>query len=138
MAAALGETGITRIFADSVGSLTGGVPLPIAVAILLFTYFYSHYFFASITAHVLAMFLPFLAVMGTLGAPVGLSVLMLAYFSNLNAGLTHFGTTPGPIYFRTGYVTQRTWWTTGLITSIINIAIWTCCGLIWWKFLGWW
>ncbi len=109
-----------------------------ALAILVLIYFYSHYFFASITAHVLAMFVPFLVVTIAVGAPVGLTVLLLAYFSNLNAGLTHYGTTPAPIYFGTGYVKQKTWWTIGLLTSLVNILIWSIVGLIWWKILGWW
>jgi DASS family divalent anion:Na+ symporter len=138
MAAELGNTGLTKIFADRISALTGGMSWPIALAVLLLIYFYSHYFFASITAHVLAMFVPFLAVMVAVGAPVGLVVLMLAYFSNLNASLTNYGTTPGPIYFSTGYVTQRKWWTTGLIASVINIPVWTVLGLAWWKLLGWW
>ncbi|MBA3692953.1 MAG: anion permease, partial [Acidobacteria bacterium] len=100
--------------------------------------FYSHYFFASITAHVLAMFVPFLVVTIAVGAPASLTVLLLAYFSNLNAGLTHYGTTPAPIYFGTGYVKQKTWWTIGLLASIVNILIWSIVGLIWWKILGWW
>jgi DASS family divalent anion:Na+ symporter len=72
------------------------------------------------------------------GAPAGLTVLLLAYFSNLNAGLTHYGTTPAPIYFGTGYVKQTNWWTIGWLASIVNISIWSVIGLIWWKILGWW
>jgi DASS family divalent anion:Na+ symporter len=138
MAAALGETIIPKLFADSVAGATGGWAWPTALAVLVLVYFYAHYGFASITAHVSAMFVPFLAVTMALGAPVGLSVLLLAYLSNLSAGLTHYGTTGGPIYFGTGYVNLRTWWTTGLIASVINIVIWSVVGLGWWKLLGWW
>ena len=138
MATAVGETGLTKLFANSVAGWTTGMTWATALAAILLIYFYSHYFFASITAHVLAMFIPFLTVTIAAGAPAGLAVLSLAYFSNLNAGLTHFGTTPGPIYFGTGYVKQGVWWKTGLIASIINIAIWSSIGLMWWKLLGWW
>lgn len=138
MATELGNTGLTKLFADRMVGLTGGLTWAAALAILLLIYFYSHYFFASITAHVLAMLVPFLAVMTLVGAPAGLTVLMLAYFSNLQAGLTHYGTTPGPIYFGTGYVRQGTWWNIGLIASVINIAVWSTVGLGWWKLLGWW
>ena len=93
---------------------------------------------ASITAHVTAMFIPFLAVTVAVGAPAGLTVLVLTYFSNLSAGLTHYGTTPAPVYFGTGYVKQSQWWTIGLIASLINITIWSTVGLAWWKLLGWW
>lgn len=109
-----------------------------ALVVIGLVYFYSHYLFASITAHVLAMFAAFLLVAIAAGAPVGLSILVLMYFSNLNAGLTHYGTTPGPIYFGTGYVKQSIWWKTGRIASIINITIRSSVGLAWWKLLGWW
>jgi DASS family divalent anion:Na+ symporter len=138
MAAALGNTKITTIFADKMAALTGGMSWGWALAFLLLIYFYTHYFFASITAHVLAMLIPFLAATIAVGAPVGLAVLTLAYFSNLNASLTHYGTTPAPVYFGTGYVKQGNWWTIGFIVSIINIAIWSTVGVGWWKLLGWW
>jgi DASS family divalent anion:Na+ symporter len=138
MATALGETKITTIFADRMAELTGGMTWAWALAVLLLIYFYSHYFFASITAHVLAMFIPFLAATMAVGAPVGLTVLALAYYSNLNASLTHYGTTPAPVYFGTGYVKQGNWWTIGFIVSVINIAIWSTVGVAWWKLLGWW
>jgi DASS family divalent anion:Na+ symporter len=111
---------------------------PAAIAVLALVYFYAHYGFASITAHVTAMFIPFLAVTAAVGAPVGLTVLILTYFANLSAGLTHYGTTPAPVYFGTGYVTQRRWWTVGLIASVMNILIWSIVGVAWWKVLGWW
>jgi len=138
MATALGETNIPTLFAQAVASLTTGWSWPVALAILALVYFYAHYAFASITAHVTAMFIPFLAVSVAIGAPAGLTVLILAYFANLSAGLTHYGTTPAPVYFGLGYVTQKRWWTVGLIASIINIIIWSVVGSIWWKALGWW
>lgn len=138
MAEALGETGITKKFAEFAASITSGWKWWAALAVLALVYFYAHYAFASITAHALAMYLPFLIVVIAAGAPSILAVVMLAYFSNLSAGLTHYGTTPGPIYFGTGYVTQQKWWQLGLIASAPNILIWSTVGLVWWKILGWW
>ena len=138
MATALGETTIPKLFAGSVASVTDGWSWPLALAVLALVFFYAHYAFASITAHVTAMFIPFLAVTVAVGAPAGLTVLLLTYFANLSAGLTHYGTTPAPIYFGLGYVTQKRWWTVGLIASILNIIIWSTIGVGWWKILGWW
>lgn len=138
MAQALGETGIPKIFAEAVAAYTNGWSWMFALAFLLLIYFYAHYAFASITAHVTAMLIPFLTVTLAVGAPAGLAVLLLTYFSNLSAGLTHYGTTPAPIYFGTGYVKQKTWWTIGFIASVLNILIWSVVGLVWWKILGWW
>ncbi len=138
MAEALGETGITKKFAESAGQFTAGWKWGAALAVLALLYFFAHYAFASITAHALAMFTPFLIVVIAAGAPPALAVLMLAYFSNLSAGLTHYGTTPGPIYFGAGYVSQQKWWQLGLIAALPNILIWASVGLLWWKLLGWW
>ena len=105
--------------------------------VALLVYFYAHYGFASITAHSTAMYTPFLVVLISAGAPPLLAALMLAYFSNLSACLTHYGTTPAPIYFGAHYVTQREWWRLGFIVSLVTITVWTVLGLGWWKVLGW-
>ena len=54
------------------------------------------------------------------GSPSILAVAMIAYFSNFSAGLTHYGTTPGPIFFGAGYVSQQTWWKLGLLASVFG------------------
>ncbi len=138
MAEALGETGITRKFAEYAASMTVGWTWGAALAVLVLIYFYAHYGFASITAHATAMFTPFLVVVIAAGAPPLLAVLLLAYMSNLSACLTHYGTTPAPIYFGSRYITQRDWWLYGLIISLISIGVYGTIGLAWWKLLGWW
>ena len=138
MAEALGETGITKRFAETAAGFTTGWTWWAALGGLLLIYFYAHYAFASITAHATAMYVPFLVVILASGAPPYLAVLSLAYFSNLDASLTHYGTTPAPIWFGAGYVKQRTWWWLGLVVSVINIPIWIVVGFLWWKLLGWW
>jgi len=138
MAESLGETGITKRFAETAASFTVGWRWGAALAVLLLVYFYAHYGFASITAHSTAMYTPFLVVILAAGAPPYLAVLSLAYFSNLDASLTHFGTTSAPIYFGAGYVTQRKWWWLGLIASLVNIPIWVVFGFLWWKVLRLW
>jgi DASS family divalent anion:Na+ symporter len=138
MASALAETGLTERFAQAVAGLTHGLPWWGALSVLLLVYFYSHYGFASITAHAAAMYTPFLAVMLAAGVPAGVAVPALAHGSNLMAGLTHYGTTPAPIYFGAGYVSQATWWRIGLVGSLANLAIWMTIGVAWWKVLGLW
>jgi DASS family divalent anion:Na+ symporter len=64
--------------------------------------------------------------------------LVIVYFTNLAAGLTHFATTPGPIFYADGYVTLKMWWKAGAINSSANIAIWLTAGFAWWKFVGVW
>ncbi len=138
MAEALSQSGVTSKFAQGSAAMTGGWSWGVALAVLLLIYFYAHYGFASITAHATAMFTPFLLVVVAAGAPPLMAVLFLAYFSNLSASLTTYGTTTAPIYFGANYITQRDWWRLGLLTSFATITIWTVTGLGWWKLLGWW
>jgi len=138
LAGALAETGLTGRFAQMVAGLAQGWPWAAAFLVLLLVYFFSHYAFASITAHATAMYIPFLAVMLAAKVPAGIAVLSLSYGSNLMAGLTHYGTTPGPIYFGSGYVSQATWWRTGLVASVTSLAIWMTIGAAWWRALGLW
>lgn len=138
MAEAVARSGLPEKFAQASAGLTTGMSWGIALAILMFIYFYAHYGFASITAHITAMFVPFVAVLIAAGAPPMLAAVMLAYYANLSASLTNYGTTTAPIYFGAGYVTQKEWWKLGLIVSFATILIWSTAGLAWWKVLGWW
>lgn len=139
LGALLNETDIIKYFAESVGdSLQGHIPLALCFGVMLLIYFYAHYAFASITAHILAMYPAFVGVLLAMGAPPWLTTMVFAYFANLCAGLTHYGTTPAPIVFGTQYVTHRIWWKIGYWMSLVNIAIWLGVGLPWWKLWGLW
>ena len=67
---ALNDYGVTRVFAEGVAHMFGGFNWMGLFLIALVIYFYAHYAFASITAHILAMFPPFLAVLLARGAPL--------------------------------------------------------------------
>jgi DASS family divalent anion:Na+ symporter len=138
LARALTETGVPALFAQATGGALGGISWPVALTALLLVYFYAHYAFASITAHATAMYIPFLLVAIAAGAPPLLAALTLVYFSNLCACLTHYGTTPAPIYYGANYVTQARWWTIGLMVSVLHVLSFTLVGGVWWKVLGWW
>ena len=138
MGSALNETGITSAFVGWVAGGLVGVPWLVVMVAMLVVYFYSHYFFASATAHGLAMFPPFVALLIGVGAPPAVAVFSLVFFNNLMAGLTHYATTTSPIIFIEGYVSLRDWWRTGFAVSILNIVIWLGVGLAWWKVLGLW
>ena len=134
----LNDTGVTRAFADWVAATFSGTSWVTMFAIALLIYFYAHYAFASITAHVLAMYPPFLAVLAAKGAPLGLVAFAFACFTNLAAGLTHYGTTPAPMFYAHGYVPMATWWRVGAVVSVVNILIWSTVGFAWWKLVGFW
>ena len=134
----LNATGSTRVLAENVAGFFVGIPWQMVLVGMLIIFFYAHYFFASITAHMLAMFPPFVAVLIGIGVPPQLAVYSLLCLANLTAGLTHYGTTTGPILFGVGYVTRGEWWRVGFIVSVANMVIWLTIGFAWWKFLGFW
>jgi divalent anion:Na+ symporter, DASS family len=138
LAKLLSESGVPKWFAGYAAGSIAGWEWYAALAVLVVIYFYAHYAFASITAHSTAMYIPFLSVIMLAGAPPLLTALLLAYVSNLSASLTHYGTTPAPIYFGAGYVSQREWWRVGLAASVMTLVIFGTVGPLWWKLLGWW
>jgi DASS family divalent anion:Na+ symporter len=103
---------------------------------LAIVYFYSHYFFASNTAHVGAMYGAFLAVSIAAGAPPIPSAMLLGCFSSLFSSMTHYSTGSAPVYFGMGYIGVGEWWFYGFLISLLNVAIWIGVGSLWWQFLG--
>jgi DASS family divalent anion:Na+ symporter len=134
----LNESGSTAAFAGWAGESFAGLPWAAALLLTLAVYFYAHYAFASVTAHAVAMFQPFVLMLIGLGTPPLLAVYALACMANLTAGLTHYGTTTAPMVYAEGYVGLRDWWQVGLIVSIANLVIWATIGFAWWKLLGFW
>lgn len=138
MASFLNKLGMVSWFTETVQGLVGGMAWQLAFVVLVLVYFYSHYFFASMTAHITAMYAAFLMVAIAAGAPPMLAALVLAFSSNLFACTTHYGTGSAPVYFGTGYVPQNTWWILGFKISLIHLVTWGVIGGIWWKVLGLW
>ena len=138
MAGFLNKIGMIPWFSKVVGASMAGHGWHFGFLVLALTYFYAHYFFASMTAHAGAMYAAFLGVSITLGAPPMLAALVLCFFSNLHASMTHYSTGPAPAMFGMGYVPIGTWWRLGFIISVVNILIWVLVGGAWWKVLGLW
>ena len=138
MATHLNELGLIPWFGQVIGAAVQGISWMTAFLVLSLVCFYSHYFFASNTAHVLSMYGPFLAVAIAVGTPPMLAALVLGFFSNLFSSMTHYGTGPAPVLFGSGYVEMGTWWKLGGLISVVNIVIWLGIGGLWWKVLGIW
>jgi DASS family divalent anion:Na+ symporter len=136
LADSLGKSGFTRWFADLVAHHMGGLPVFLGISLLVLSYFYSHYFFASCTAHVGALLTPFLSGALALGAPTFPMALVFLYASSLFGSLTHYGIGPAPILYGSGYVSLKTWWRVGFLMSIFAFIIWGISAYLWWKLLG--
>jgi DASS family divalent anion:Na+ symporter len=138
MAGFLNELGLIPWFTKSVQGMVGGVNWSLAFLVLCLCYLYSHYLFASQTAHVSSMYAAFLSVSVAVGTPPLLAALVLGFLSNLFSSLTHYGSGPAPVIFGSRYVDLGTWWKLGALTGVINILLWLLVGGLWWKLLGLW
>lgn len=140
MASYLNSLGFIPWLSDSVVAVIGGLGLEwkAAFGIVVLLYFYSHYFFASGTAHIGAMYTGFLSVAISCGTPALLAALVLGYVSSLFGCLTTYGFSSAPPYFGAGYVSQTDWLKYGFIMSVYYLVIWLGIGGLWWKFLGIW
>lgn len=138
MADELNAGGVVKAVSEGLFPYLAGWAWPAALSALALVYFYIHYGFASMTAHVTALYPAFFTAAVATGAPVMLAALPMAYFSNLNAGITHYGTGSAPIFFGTGYVREAEWWRIGFLVSLVNVVIWLGVGVVWWRVIGYW
>lgn len=138
MANALGAFGLMDWLSEGIAGSITGLPWQVAFIILTLVYFYSHYLFASATAHISAMYAPFLGAAIVVGAPPLLAALVLGYISNLFTSLTQYAGGASPALFGSGYNTVGQWWRVSFIASLASIAVWMGVGSAWMKLIGMW
>ncbi len=138
MADLLSKFGVIHWFSQHVQASTEGYSWTLALAVLSLVYYFAHYFFASVTAHVTALYSAFLTTLIAFGAPPMLTIMTLAVLSNLCGSLTHYGTGPAPAIYASGYISMKEWWGVAFISGLVNLLIWVVAGGLWWKFLGYW
>ena len=138
LATGLAKLGFIKWLAGGIaGSLKGIDPMT-TLLILCLINMYVHYAFASLSAHVSAVYAAFLAVAVAAGAPPMLSAIALGVETGIMGCLTHYATGPSPIYFGSGYITQPEWWKVGFICSILFLVCFLGIGSMWWKVIGLW
>jgi divalent anion:Na+ symporter, DASS family len=142
LAEQLNKLGVIKWFSEGMRDaiVASGIGWGGTAAVLVLAFLYSHYLFASTTAHISAMMLAFLTV-GVQLIPtefLGLFVLTLAAASTIMMTLTHYATGTSPIVFGSGYVTLGVWWRVGVIMSVLELLVYVFIGGAWWKVLGYW
>jgi DASS family divalent anion:Na+ symporter len=112
---------------------------PVATVLLL-AFVFSHYLFASTTAHISAMLFAFLSVGAQLLPPQYLVpfLLLMTAGSAIMMTLTHYATGTSPIIFGSGYVTMGNWWRIGFVMCVLELLVFAVVGGAWWKLLGYW
>lgn len=140
LAGALSSSGFIKVVAGMAGSAiaSAGLSWLTAFILLALIYVYSHYAFASVSAHIGAMYAAFLAVAVAVGTPPLLAAIAFASLSNLMIPLTHYGGGAAPILYGAGYVPQGKWWQLGFIMVTVYMIIWLGIGSFWWHVIGLW
>ncbi len=136
LASKLNEYGMVAWFGKEFGVYLQGYPRLVVYMLVAALYVYIHYFFASATAHISALFPLSLTLMVAAGIPAYTGAIALGALSNVNGCLTQYGIGSGPVMYGAGYVTQTEWWRAGFIMSVIYLAIWLTIGPLWWMVLG--
>ena len=103
-----------------------------ALIVLVAVFFFTHYLFASITAHATAL-LPVMLAVGTTipGMDMPLFATMLVLTLGIMGILTPYATGPSPIYYGSGYIPSATTGGWASIFGVIYIAALVVIGVPW-------
>jgi anion transporter len=123
LSSGLNEIGFIKWVAEGFAKPLGGVSATMAMILLLALFFWIHYFFSSITAHVAAV-LPVVLAVGTAipGVSVPTLTMLCCYSLGLMGVISPYATGPAPIYYGSGFISARAFWKYGLIFGVIYFA----------------
>jgi len=123
LADGLNRVGFVKWFADTIGAQMGGFSPFTAMIVLVLVFYFTHYLFASVTAHVTAMLPVMLAVGATIpGMNMTEFALLLCLTLGIMGILTPFATGPSPVYYGSGYLPSKDYWRLGAIFGVLFIA----------------
>jgi L-tartrate/succinate antiporter len=123
LADGLNRVGFVKWFADTVATHMGGFSAFTAMILLVLVFYFTHYLFASITAHVTALLPVMLAVGATIpGIDMRQFALLLCLTLGIMGVLTPFATGPSPVYYGSGYLPSKDYWRLGAIFGVLYIA----------------
>ena len=123
LADGLNKVGFVTWFAKSMAALLTGMSPIVVMVVLVVIFFIVHYMFASLTAHTTAI-LPVMLAAGAAipGLPVKTFALLLCYSLGIMGVITPYATGPGPVYYGSGYISRKDFWTLGLIFGTIFLV----------------
>jgi len=123
LADGLNKVGFVTWFAKSMAALLTGMSPIVVMVVLVVIFFIIHYMFASLTAHATAILPVMLAVGAAIpGLPVKTFALLLCYSLGIMGVITPYATGPGPVYYGSGYISRKDFWTLGLIFGTIFLV----------------
>ncbi|MEM0031736.1 MAG: DASS family sodium-coupled anion symporter, partial [Desulfurococcaceae archaeon] len=136
MADGLYRVGFVKYVADMIASTIKGLDPFIALMIVVSLFYWLHYLFASLTAHVTALYPIFLTTaLGIPGISPQIAAYSLAYTLGLMGVISPYATGPAPVYYGSGYIKSRDFWKLGLVFGLIFYATYIAIGLPWLMFI---
>jgi L-tartrate/succinate antiporter len=137
LADGLNRVGFVKWFADTVGAHMSGFSPFAAMILLVLVFYFTHYLFASITAHVTALLPVMLAVgMSIPGIDMTLFALLLCLTLGIMGVLTPFATGPSPVYYGSGYLPSKDYWRLGAVFGVLFIAVMLAVAVPWLALIG--
>jgi L-tartrate/succinate antiporter len=137
MAGGLAETKFLDWLAASLVPMLSGLGAYTTIAGIVLTFFFLHYFFASITAHTATLFPLFLAV--AIKIPVVSPVawaLLLAYPLGMIGILTPYASGQNAVYYGSGYIKRRDFWVLGFALGVVYTVVYLGIIVKWLEYLG--
>jgi len=137
MAGGLAETKFLDWLAASLVPMLSGLGVYATIVGAVLTFFFLHYFFASITAHTATLFPLFLAV--AIKIPVVTPIawaLLLAYPLGMIGVLTPYASGQNAVYYGSGYIKRRDFWVLGFVLGVVYMAVYLAIIVKWLEYLG--
>lgn len=132
LAAGLSQVGFVKWLAGAIGAYTKGFDPMTVMIVLVLAFYFLHYMFASITAHVTALLPVFLSVGAAMpGIDMKQYTVMLLMTLGIMGILTPYATGPSPVYYGSGYIPSGKFWMLGAIFGVVFIAALLIIGLPW-------
>jgi L-tartrate/succinate antiporter len=132
LAAGLSQVGFVKWLAGVIGAHMGGFEPVTVMVVLVLAFYFLHYMFASITAHVTALLPVFLSVGAAIpGMDMKQYTVMLLMTLGIMGILTPYATGPSPVYYGSGYIPSGKFWMLGAIFGVVFIAALLIIGLPW-------
>lgn len=130
MADGLARVGFIKWFASYVAAHMGGLSPTTVIVVLVSVYFFSHYFFSSLTAHTTAMMPIMLGVgLGIPGLPPDRLAIGLALTTGIMGVISPYATGAALPYYNCGYIKSAEFWRNGTIYGFVFLATLVLVGI---------
>jgi L-tartrate/succinate antiporter len=136
LAGGLGETGFVAWVANAAAPALSGMALWPTIVVLVGTFYFLHYFFASITAHTATLLPVFLGIAVSIPgvSPVAWA-LLLGYSLGLMGILTFYASGQSVIYYASGFISRRDFWLLGFVLGLVYLTTYLLIVVPWLTYL---